>query len=129
MVTVIPQNIPFLLATRVGSAYLIPSTGCGRYGSFNARTSSALNVTDWPATQARPQALVRDDRAKLPQTDLSVEVVGEFPISVKLQDVTRLLGLRRASAGSFSCGYPPTEDRRLRAPPKDGGQSRGGSRC
>lgn len=62
------------------------------------------------AQEARPQAQApaRDDQVKLPQTDLTVEVVGELPIAAKLQDVTRLLGLRRASAGSFSRGYPPT---------------------
>lgn len=69
----------------------------------------AAIVVDAPRPQdARPQAPAGADQAKLPQTDITVEVVGEFPIAAKLNDVTRLLGLRRRSTGTFSRGYPPT---------------------
>ena len=44
---------------------------------------------------------------RIPQVDLAVEVVGKFPLQTKLQDVSRLLGLRlQQSAGSFNRRYP-----------------------
>ena len=69
-----------------------------------------------------PPALVRADRRdspsatasedqpqpppQLPQVDLAVEVVGELPVRTRLQDVTRLLGLRQRTSGTRR--YPPT---------------------
>jgi hypothetical protein len=45
---------------------------------------------------------------RIPQVDLAVEVVGTLPLQTKLQDVSRLLGLRlQQPAGSFNRHYPP----------------------
>jgi hypothetical protein len=44
---------------------------------------------------------------RIPDSDVSVEVVAALPVSAQLNDLTRLLG-RRHRAASFNRTYPPT---------------------
>lgn len=57
-------------------------------------------LVDLQAAQDEPQRL---------QIDVAVEVVGTLPMESQMRELSRLLGLRQASAtGSFSRHYPPT---------------------
>lgn len=53
-----------------------------------------------------PRALL-SQAAQLPQVDIAVEVVGNLPLQLKLQDVARLLSRRRRTR-SVNRVYPPT---------------------
>lgn len=50
---------------------------------------------------------VQPAQAQVPQVDIVVEVIGNLPLQVKLQDVARLLG-KRQTTGSRYRQYPPT---------------------